>query len=152
MEDPLLQVQEVARDRMVLVVGQGHPWAGRKRVPLAAFPESDWVLREEGSGTREIFIAALVQAGITLPPARITLALPSNEAVRGAVAADLGASVLSGSVVAAMLEADILAAPHADLPDRAFVSLAHKERYLSAAARALLSLIARTNPRKAARK
>jgi len=146
-EDPRLQVAQVARDRMVLVVGQAHPWAGRKRVALADFANTDWVLREEGSGTRAMLMAALADAGVTLPPGRIAMTLPSNEAVRGAVAAGLGASVLSGSVVAAMLEAEILAAPRADLPDRAFVSLAHKERYLSAAARALLALIAKPAPR-----
>ena len=63
------------------------------------------------------------------------------------VAAGLGASVLSGSVVAAMLEAENLAAPRADLPDRAFVALAHTERYLSAAARALLAQIAKSGRR-----
>lgn len=145
--DPQLSVTQVARDRMVLVVGRDHPWATRKRVALADFADSDWVLREEGSGTRAMLEAALAAAGVALPPARIAMSLPSNEAVRGAVAAGLGASVLSGSVVAAMLEAEILAAPRADLPDRAFVALAHTERYLSAAARALLAQIAKSGRR-----
>jgi DNA-binding transcriptional LysR family regulator len=142
-DDPLLSVTDVARDRMVLVVGRTHPWATRKRVTLTDFPQTDWVLREQGSGTRAMLESALAQAGVTLPPARVAMSLPSNEAVRGAVAAGLGASVLSGSVVAAMLEADILAAPRADLPDRAFVALTHTERYLSAAASAFLALIAK---------
>jgi len=142
-DDPQLSVTEVARDRMVLVVGRDHPWAVRKRVAITDFASSDWVLREEGSGTRAMLEAALATAGVTLPPERIAMSLPSNEAVRGAVAAGLGASVLSGSVVAAMLEAEILAAPRADLPDRAFVALTHTERYLSAAARAFLALISK---------
>lgn len=142
-DDPLLQASPVARDQLVLVVSPDHPWARRRRVPLCDFADSDWVLREEGSGTRAIFEAALAQAGASLPPQRIVMALPSNEAVRGAVAAGLGASVLSASVVAAMLEAEILVSPRAELPDRAFVALAHKERYLSAAARAFLDLVAR---------
>lgn len=142
-DDPLLSVTDVARDRMVLVVGRDHPWAGRRRVALTDFPQTDWVLREQGSGTRAMLESALAQAGVALPPARVVMSLPSNEAVRGAVAAGLGASVLSGSVVAAMLEADILAAPRADLPDRAFIALTHTERYLSAAARAFLALIAK---------
>lgn len=142
-DDPLLSVADVARDRLVLVVGPDHPWVGRRRVALADFPQTDWVLREQGSGTRAMLEGALAQAGVTLPPARVVMSLPSNEAVRGAVAAGLGASVLSGSVVAAMLEAGILAAPRADLPDRAFVALTHTERYLNAAARAFLALIAK---------
>jgi DNA-binding transcriptional LysR family regulator len=145
--DPQLSVTQVARDRMVLVVGRDHPWATRKRVALTDFADSDWVLREEGSGTRAMLESTLAAVGMTLPPACIAMSLPSNEAVRGAVAAGLGASVLSGSVVAAMLEAEILAAPRADLPDRAFVALAHTERYLSAAARALLARIAKSGRR-----
>ncbi|MBN9590073.1 MAG: LysR family transcriptional regulator [Alphaproteobacteria bacterium] len=140
--DPLLSVTEVARDRLVLVVAPDHPWSARKRVALADFPQSDWVLREEGSGTRAIFEAALADAGVKLPANRVVMSLPSNEAVRGAAAAGLGAAVLSASVVAAMLEAEMLVAPRADLPDRAFVALAHTERYQSAAARALLDQIA----------
>lgn len=141
-DDPLLVVEQVARDRLVLVVAPSHPWAAKKRVALADFPQSDWVLREEGSGTRAIFEAALADAGVRLPPERIVMSLPSNEAVRGAAAAGLGATVLSASVAAAMLEAEILVAPRADLPDRAFVALTHTERYQSAAAQALLKSIA----------
>lgn len=140
-EDPLLTARPVARDQLVLVVAPDHAWARRKHVPLADFPQSDWVLREEGSGTRAIFESALAAAGIALPPARIVMALPSNEAVRGAAAAGLGATVLSASVVAPMLEAGMLAAPKAGLPDRAFSALTHAERYQSAAAAAFLELL-----------
>lgn len=142
-QDPLLSVREVARDQLVLVVSPDHPWATRRRIALRDFAESSWVLREQGSGTRAIFEAALDRGGVTLPSARIAMALPSNEAVRGAVAAGVGASVLSASVVAAMLEAEILVSPRADLPDRAFVALTHTERYVSAAAAAFLKRIGR---------
>lgn len=142
-DEPLLHAQQVARDRLLLVVAPGHPWAQRKNVPLCDFPESDWVLREQGSGTRAILEETLAKADVRLPSARVTLTLPSNEAVRCAVAAGLGASVLSGSVVAAMLEAELLVAPRADLADRAFMSLTHNERYVSAAAKAFLTLIGR---------
>ncbi len=144
--DPLLTSQQVARDRLVLVVAPSHPWANRKQVPLYDFPTSDWILREEGSGTRAIFETALAEAGIHMPPARIVMSLPSNEAVRGAAAAGLGAAALSASVVAPMLEAGLLVAPPAQLPDRAFIALTHAERYVSAAARALLDVI--SDPRK----
>lgn len=54
-EDEALESIEVARDRLMLVVGPEHPWAGRAGVAFADLPDSEWVLRESGSGTRSAF-------------------------------------------------------------------------------------------------
>ena len=48
-------------------------------------PESAWVLREPGSGTRSAFEAALAAAGLAPGALPVALELPSNEAVRAAV-------------------------------------------------------------------
>ena len=69
------------------------------------------------------------------------LELPTNEAVRAAVEAGGGASVLSRSVVAPALRAGVLAAAAFPLPSRAFRVLRHEERYRSRAADALLTLL-----------
>ncbi len=135
--NPALRSEVVARDQLVLVVGTDHPWAGRARAELA---DIDWVLREPGSGTRSVFEAALDQAGMT-DSLRVALQLPSNEAVRGAVEAGAGATVISASVAAPSLEAGLLHRVHLDLPDRAFVVLHHSERHRSRAAKALLDAI-----------
>ena len=130
----------VARDRLVLVVGSSHPWAGRARADLAELADTEWVLREPGSGTRSVFETALADAGLT-SALRVVLELPSNEAVRAAVEAGAGATVLSASVVAPSLEAGLLHRVQANLPDRAFVVLRHRERRCSRAATALLDMI-----------
>jgi len=57
--------------------------------------KSEWILREAGSGTRSVFENALSQLGIEPETLRIQLELPSNEAVRAAVEAGLGASARS---------------------------------------------------------
>ena len=105
--DPALLSEVVASDQLVLVVGADHPWAGRARAELAELADIEWVLREPGSGTRSVFEAALADAGAT-DTLRVAMELPSNEAVRAAVEAGAGATVLSASVVAPSLEAGLL--------------------------------------------
>ncbi|WP_264048003.1 LysR family transcriptional regulator [Methylobacterium flocculans] len=142
-DDPALASTEVARDELVLVVAPTHPFAGGGAIGREALAAADWVLREPGSGTRSAFEAALEARG--LPPAglKVALELPSNEAVRAAVEAGGGASVLSASVVAGALRAGTLVRADLTLPARLFRVLRHRERYRSRAADALLALIAR---------
>jgi DNA-binding transcriptional LysR family regulator len=140
--NPALLGEIVARDQLVLVVAPDHPWAHRPHADLAELADTEWVLREPGSGTRSVFEAALAQAGITTL-LRVALELPSNEAVRAAVEAGAGATVISASVVAPSLEAGLLHRIHLDLPARAFVVLRHRDRHCSRAATALLEAMRR---------
>jgi DNA-binding transcriptional LysR family regulator len=139
--DAGLAAREIARDRLMLVVGMRHPWAGRRRVTPADLPATPWVLREKGSGTRAVFEQALAGFGVNPSLLDIVIELPSNEAVRSAVIAGQAATVLSASVLAAGLEAGLLHAPALALPERAFYVLTHKERHVSRAADALLKII-----------
>lgn len=143
---PALDRHEVARDRLVIVVAPDHPWAVREAthaapITTADLPQTSWVLREPGSGTRSEFERAL--AGFGLDPAALTVALelPSNESVRAAVEAGAGATALSASVAAGALEAGLLCAVGPTLPDRAFHLLRHRDRHQSRAAQALTVLV-----------
>ncbi len=138
--NPALLSEVVGRDQLVLVVGADHPWAGRTRAELAELAEVEWVLREPGSGTRSVFEAELARAGMSCA-LRVALELPSNEAVRAAVEAGAGATVISASVAAPSLEAGLLHRVQLDLPDRAFIVLRHRERHCSRTAQALLDVI-----------
>ena len=98
-----------------------------------------WVLREQGSGTRSMFEAALRKSGIRFSDLRIALELPSNEAVRAAIESGDCATAISDLVVAQSLAAKTLHRVKIDLPRRSFYVLRHKERYASQAERALLA-------------
>src|SRR3546814_13141683 len=67
-------------------------------------------MREAGSGTRAVLEAALRERGLDPAALGIALELPSNEAVRSAVAAGAGISGLSSLVVEAMIDAGRLVA------------------------------------------
>jgi DNA-binding transcriptional LysR family regulator len=141
-DDPALESQKVARDQLVIVVGAEHPWAGGDLITPERLVESDWVLREAGSGTRSVFEAALAGFGITPADLRVVLDLPSNESVRAAVEAGMGATAISASVAAPSIEAGLLHQVGPALPERDFYAIRHSERYRSRAADALLAIIA----------
>ncbi len=139
--DATLRSAEVARDQLVVVVAPDHPWASAGAVTASQLTDTDWVLREPGSGTRSIFEQALPGFGIAPSALNVALELPSNEAVRAAVEAGMGASALSASVAAPSVEAGLLCQVGVTLPDRAFTVLRHVERRCSRAADALLRMI-----------
>ncbi len=95
-DDPALISEPVARDQLVIVVG-----ACLSKEDLL---NVDWVLREPGSGTRSGFEHALEGLGLSTHNLRVTLEMPSNEAVRAAVEAGMGATAISASVAAPSLK------------------------------------------------
>jgi DNA-binding transcriptional LysR family regulator len=139
--NPLLVPIPVATDRLVLVVGQGHAWAGKTRLAAKDLVAMPWVLRERGSGTRQVFEDALVASGINPDDLDVRLELPSNEAVRAAVEAGAGATVISALVVRAGLAAGSLVELPFAFPQRPFTALRHGDRHRSRAAAALLDMI-----------
>src|SRR6185437_14216745 len=88
-------------DVMSLIVGPQHRFA-RSNVPIQASALNDEILivREPGSGTREIVAQALAAQGVE--PAR-TLEIGSTEAIKQAVAAGLGVSIISTAAIADQL-------------------------------------------------
>lgn len=103
-----LRNRTVGTDELVVVVRPDHPWTRHRRPlspgDLAATP---LVLRETGSGTRDVFEAALAAAGLTAaPPA---LELGSSAAVRSAAAAGTAPAVLSRLAVQEAIDAGQLA-------------------------------------------
>jgi DNA-binding transcriptional LysR family regulator len=140
-DEPMLEAREVARDQLVVLVGADHPWSRRERIDEADLREAEWVLRESGSGTRSALEAALRARGVDPAKMRVALELPSNEAVRSAVEAGLGATALSASVAVASLEAGLLHEVAFDLPARSFSIIHHRERHRSEAALAFFRLL-----------
>jgi DNA-binding transcriptional LysR family regulator len=139
----------VARDQIIVVVAPDHELLKRKRLTPADLTEVDWVLRERGSGTRSVFEEALAQLGLEAQSLGIVLELPSNEAVRSAAEAGLGAAVISASVAAPSVEAGLLQQVDFRLPERMFYVLMHRDRHPSRAARAFVAILTAAQGRKA---
>ncbi|WP_413283285.1 LysR substrate-binding domain-containing protein [Vibrio sp. MA40-2] len=54
-DDSRIHQETWCRDHLIVVVSSHHPFAKRETVSLAQLEQAKWVLREIGSGTREIF-------------------------------------------------------------------------------------------------
>lgn len=133
-DEPALSVRPVVSDKLLVVTGPLHPFADGRLLTVADILAADWVLREPGSGTRSAFAEALATIGVAFSDLKITLELPSNEAVVAAARAGGAAAVVSASVASLMLRQGLLARAGIDLPARQFALLTHKERRSSKAA------------------
>lgn len=140
--DPHLAVEIVGSDQMIIVVAPSHAWSVKPSLTAKDLAAGDWVLREDGSGTRAVFAEALAALGVDPGGLRVQIALPSNEAVRMAVEQGAGAAALSSLVCAEGIKAGGLVRVRADLPRRNFHAIQHVDHYRSRSVAALLNLIA----------
>lgn len=83
-------------DELVVIAGKEHPWAHEKNASINMMETAPWIMREKGSGTREIFEAAMYAKGIKFP---IAMELGHTEAIKKAVEAGLGVGCLSRMAV-----------------------------------------------------
>jgi LysR family transcriptional regulator, low CO2-responsive transcriptional regulator len=81
---------------LVVVASPKHVLVGQSQVTLARLAEEVFLLREEGSGTRAAVEELFEIAGI---PLKVGMVLGHVEAIKRAVAANLGVSVLSALAV-----------------------------------------------------
>ncbi|MFK0048363.1 LysR family transcriptional regulator [Streptomyces sp. NPDC090741] len=83
----------IAQDRLVVAVAPGHAWARRSRgVAAQELAATPLILREWGSGTRQVLDAALAESGGLAEP---LLELASTTAVKAAALSGAGPCVLS---------------------------------------------------------
>ncbi len=141
---PDLVTQQVDVDELAIVVGATHPWRRLRRIKRNQIVQTKWVLRERGSGTRSVFEQALLRLGIPVDQLDVTLELPSNELVRAAVEAGVGATAISRTVVKSALLLKQLYAVQFEPLRRPFVLLKHRDRNQSGATRAFLDMIKNT--------
>lgn len=94
-----VEYRELMPDEEVVVVPPGHGWFGRKQVALADLATEPLLLRERGSGTRAALEEALAAAGTDLSALRVVGEIGSTQAIKQAVKAGVGISVLSRRAV-----------------------------------------------------
>jgi LysR family transcriptional regulator, transcriptional activator of the cysJI operon len=100
---PDLQSEFFMKDELVIVCSPKHRWASRGFLTmkmLISEPEPI-ILREEGSGTRDLIEYVLKRFGIER---KVTMELSSSEGIKRAVEANLGVAVLSKNVVASEIK------------------------------------------------
>ncbi|AFC31977.1 LysR family transcriptional regulator [Paenibacillus mucilaginosus 3016] len=96
---PDVHTEPVLSDELTLIVPKNHPLAGQETIGVQDLLPYPFVLREQGSGTRRVMEEELARAGCDLSSLKIVMELGSTGAVKSAVEAGLGISVISQSSV-----------------------------------------------------
>jgi DNA-binding transcriptional LysR family regulator len=109
-----LVVETCKKDQLVAIVPPTHPLSTENVIHFRQLLQYPFICREEGSGTREVIADYLEHLKDCSTGLKITMELGSPEAVKGAVEAGMGVSVVSratiqkelrlGSLVAVNLE------------------------------------------------
>jgi DNA-binding transcriptional LysR family regulator len=144
--DERIECEAWRPDELVVIAAADHPLvraAEAGPLPASLLGEQLFLVREPGSGTREVGEAALAEQGIQL---KRTVELGSTEAIKETVAAGLGLAIVSKAAVVDQLRLKKLAVlPVADLDiRRTFTRVRLVDRTPSSAAHAFRQLLSET--------
>lgn len=124
-------------DELVVFASPSSPLA-QGPVTLEQLANAPWILRERGSGTREIVDYLLLSH---LPKFQMAMELGNSEAIKHAVRHGLGISCLSRRVIEEQLQAGTLSEVAVPLPRlmRTMWRIHHRQKHLSNALQRFLS-------------
>ncbi len=127
-------------DELVVFCSPSHPLASKPSLSDDDLRDATWIMREQGSGTRQSFERGM--HGL-LADLNVLLELEHTEAIKRAVEADLGIGCLSDVVLADAFKRGSLvplAVPEHRRFDRQFYFILHKHKYRSAGIDAWIEL------------
>lgn len=124
------------KDELVIFAAPNSP-IFKQPVTVETLADAQWILREQGSGTRELVDHLLLSQ---LPQYRITMELGNSEAIKHAVRYGMGLSCLSRRVISDLLESGLLCEVTAPLPTmtRTLYLIRHQQKQLSRAVQRFL--------------
>jgi DNA-binding transcriptional LysR family regulator len=125
-----LVVEECRKDRLVAIVSPQHPLSAKQKVRMPELLEAAYIDREEGSGTREVIQEYLTELGMNVSDVHVSMELGSPEAVKGAVEAGMGVSIVSEVTIHKELQLGTLVALELDPPlERPFSFVHQKQKF-----------------------
>lgn len=90
-----IKSKPIASDALVLITPNGHPLVHSASPDFTQIKQYDFVLREEGSGTRKMMEDYLAVKGFSIADIKTAVSIGSTEAVIAAVESGLGISLIS---------------------------------------------------------
>jgi DNA-binding transcriptional LysR family regulator len=143
-EDGRLTFQKIWKDEMVLVAPKNHPWGRLQAIDLRELRKEGFISREGGSGTLRSFRRSLTRKGHE--PEKILsviMELGSTEAVKEALIAGVGVSILSRTSIQRELRDGLLKeVPIRGLKlERDFYQVTHRQRVLSPVSHAFIHFL-----------
>lgn len=131
--------EEYMEDRLVVIGPADEAFPKKKKMTIGEFQQQKFLLRERGSGTREVFDRVIESAGFSVSPVWEAM---STTALVNAVINGLGIAVLPRRMAAEPLERGMVAEIQVEGLDffRKFRIIYHKDKYLTSAAKAFIEL------------
>lgn len=90
-----LTTERLLEDELVVIVPASHPWVKKKEVSIVDVLKEPLIMREEGSGTRQIIEKYLAAHGINTNGMKVSLMLGCTQAIKEAVEIGAGISIVS---------------------------------------------------------
>jgi DNA-binding transcriptional LysR family regulator len=90
-----LKVEKLISDEMVVIMSPLHPWAKKSCISVLELPKEPFLLREEGSGTRQLIEKFFMRHGIHPQSIKTPYIIGSTESIKSAVEEGLGISIVS---------------------------------------------------------
>ncbi len=131
--------EEYMEDQLTVISSAESSFRHGQEISIEEFKRQKFLLREHGSGTREVFDRAIEQAGFSVIP--IWEATSTTALVNGVVNG-LGIAVLPYRMIAEALERGLVIAVRVKGLDfgRKFHIIYHREKFLTSSAKAFLDL------------
>lgn len=136
---PDLQITPWVDDELVIFAAPDHRLAGKSKLSLEELISENWILRERGSGTRQVFEAAMRHH---LTHLKVLLELEHTEAIKRAVESGLGIGCISRLALKdAFRRGSLIPLDVAGLDlRRQFNFVLHKQKFLTAGITRFLEL------------
>ena len=134
-----LQVEVCRTDGLVAIVPPDHPLAMREKVTIQELVGYPYICREEGSGTRDVIHDYLAENGMSSDDLDVIMELGNPEAIKGAVEAGMGISIISAATIVKELRLKTLVSIPLDPPlERPFSFVRQKQKFRQRAMEELL--------------
>jgi|TARA_B110000879_G_scaffold76500_1_gene106565 DNA-binding transcriptional LysR family regulator len=129
-QEPDLEVSYWREDELVLFCAPNHPYSGKSELSEQDLLNAQWIVREQGSGTRQAFDRAMT--GI-LSNLDLRLELQHTEGIKRSVEAGLGIGCLSKITLVDAFKRGSLVPLNAPQRNwiRKFYFILHKQKFLS---------------------
>jgi len=115
-------------DQLVVIMSPDHKLAGKKKVTMAEVCDQPFIAREEGSGTRKVIMDYMKKMGLDSSNLNVNIELGSSEAIKGAVEAGMGISILSRATIGKELALGSLTFIELDPPLERTFSFVHQRQ------------------------
>ncbi len=101
--------EELFSDELVLAIPPQHAWAEQSSISIDELMTEPFILRQRGSGTRTVMFRILEEHGFDASRLSVVAEMGTTEAIRQAIKARIGVSILSLQAIAEDVERNILA-------------------------------------------